>query len=147
MPIKPENKASYPADWPAIRERILERAGNRCEQCRVPNRTRIARGQGDYAGTYMDADANVYSAEDGRHLGQCRMSDYDVARMVDIVLTIAHLHDPDPSNCDEANLAALCQRCHNRLDAPMRAVNARATRRARKAVGDLFAEAPHGLPT
>jgi 5-methylcytosine-specific restriction endonuclease McrA len=44
-----------------------------------------------------------------------------------VVLTIAHLHDPDPSNCDDDNLAALCQRCHNRLDAPMRAANRRKT--------------------
>lgn len=31
MPIKPENKSRYPADWPAIRLRILQRAGYRCE--------------------------------------------------------------------------------------------------------------------
>lgn len=42
------------------------------------------------------------------------------------------------ANCDETNLASLCQRCHNRLDAPMRAENARQTRRQRKAVGELF---------
>ena len=31
MPIKPENLARYPKDWQAIRERILHRAGWRCE--------------------------------------------------------------------------------------------------------------------
>lgn len=31
MPIKPENRDRYPADWPQIRERILRRAGGRCE--------------------------------------------------------------------------------------------------------------------
>lgn len=31
MPIRPENRARYPANWPAIRATILERAGNRCE--------------------------------------------------------------------------------------------------------------------
>ena len=31
MPIKAENRHRYPADWPAIRERILTRAGNYCE--------------------------------------------------------------------------------------------------------------------
>jgi hypothetical protein len=31
MPIKPENAARYPADWPAISRRIRDRAGNRCE--------------------------------------------------------------------------------------------------------------------
>jgi 5-methylcytosine-specific restriction endonuclease McrA len=32
MPIRPENRARYPTDWPAISRRIrFERAGNRCE--------------------------------------------------------------------------------------------------------------------
>ena len=31
MPIKPENRSRYPADWPEVRERILARAGYRCE--------------------------------------------------------------------------------------------------------------------
>ena len=138
MPIKPENKARYPSDWAAIRERILIRADNRCEQCKVPNRTRIARGQGDDAGTYMNDDAEVFDAETGEHLGQCRMSDYDVARMTDIVLTIAHL-DHQPENCADDNLRALCQRCHLAYDAKHHAANAQATIRARKAIGDLFA--------
>lgn len=40
-----------------------------------------------------------------------------------VVLTIAHIYDPDPMNCDPANLAALCNACHNRHDAPMRGKN------------------------
>ena len=37
MPIKPENKSRYPKDWKQIRNRILLRAGNRCEFCGVEN--------------------------------------------------------------------------------------------------------------
>lgn len=43
MPIKEENKPRYPKDWPQIRARILERAGNCCEgspmypDCRAEN--------------------------------------------------------------------------------------------------------------
>ena len=43
MPIRPENRARYPDDWPAIRERILDRAGGCCEgspaysDCRAEN--------------------------------------------------------------------------------------------------------------
>ena len=34
MPIRPELRALYPDDWPAISRRIrFERAGNRCEWC------------------------------------------------------------------------------------------------------------------
>ena len=39
MPIKPENKSRYPKNWKQIRERILQRAKNRCEFCGVENHT------------------------------------------------------------------------------------------------------------
>ena len=40
MPVKPENKALYPANWyTEIRPHILERAGHRCEICGVENYT------------------------------------------------------------------------------------------------------------
>lgn len=39
MPIKPENKSRYPKNWKQIRERILQRADNRCEFCGVENHT------------------------------------------------------------------------------------------------------------
>jgi hypothetical protein len=44
-----------------------------------------------------------------------------------VVLTAAHVFDHRPEAASLLNLAALCQRCHNRHDAPMR----QATRRAR----------------
>lgn len=37
MPIRPENKARYPKDWPAISRSIRDRAGNKCEDCGVEN--------------------------------------------------------------------------------------------------------------
>ncbi|MBQ8969206.1 MAG: hypothetical protein IJ064_05700 [Bacteroidaceae bacterium] len=37
MPIKPENKKRYPANWKQIRASILERAHDRCEFCGVKN--------------------------------------------------------------------------------------------------------------
>ena len=37
MPIKPENKNRYPANWQEIRADILRRAGNKCEFCGVEN--------------------------------------------------------------------------------------------------------------
>jgi len=44
MPIRPENRARYPKNWPEIVARIRERSGNRCEcrgECgRQPYRTR-----------------------------------------------------------------------------------------------------------
>lgn len=43
MPIRPENRARYPADWPAISRAVRAAAGNRCEgspaypDCRARN--------------------------------------------------------------------------------------------------------------
>lgn len=54
-----------------------------------------------------------------------------------VVLTVGHL-DHTPENCDEANLRAWCQRCHLNYDAAHHAQTSRATRRSRKAMGDLF---------
>ena len=137
MPIKPENRASYPANWKEIRAAILDRANNCCEQCKVPNRERIARGDGRFDGTYMMNDAEVYCADTGESLGQVRMSDYCVKNMVDIVLTIAHL-DHVPENCAPENLKALCQRCHLRYDAAHHAETARVTRRKKLSNMELF---------
>jgi 5-methylcytosine-specific restriction endonuclease McrA len=54
-----------------------------------------------------------------------------------VVLTTAHL-DHDPSNCADANLAALCQKCHLAYDAPMKRQRREARQRAERATGDLL---------
>jgi 5-methylcytosine-specific restriction endonuclease McrA len=141
MPIKPENKARYPANWKAIRAAILLRAGNCCEQCHVANHARIARGDGPDVNTYMTDDAEVYCANTGEYLGRRRMTDYTLLRMVNIVLTIAHL-DHTPENCVPENLRAWCQRCHLQYDAQHHAQTARATRRARLNNNELFPSEP-----
>jgi hypothetical protein len=42
-----------------------------------------------------------------------------------VVLTVAHVHDDRPEAAELLNLAALCQLCHNRHDAPARAARRR----------------------
>jgi ribosomal protein S14 len=92
VPIRPEMKARYPADW-KLRSRFVRfyRARNRCEWCGVPN--------------------GALNLLTGRR----------------VVLTVAHVYDQRPEAASLLNLAALCQRCHNRHDARAR----RAGRRAR----------------
>jgi 5-methylcytosine-specific restriction endonuclease McrA len=140
MPIKPENRGRYPANWKEIRARILARAGDCCEQCHVPNGDMIIRGIDKDAGTFQRFDGNgeVYAADDGRLLGRCKASEYCGNKWTRVVLTIAHM-DHVPENCDDSNLKALCQRCHLAYDAEHHAETAKQTRRARKAIGDLFA--------
>ena len=62
-----------------------------------------------------------------------------------VVLTVGHL-DHTPENCDDENLRAWCQRCHNTYDMPMR--RAGIAERARTAHGqtDLFGELNLGDP-
>lgn len=131
MPIKAEKRHLYPADWPAISQRIRERAGQKCEQCGAPNGQLIARGGGKDAGTYMLECGEVYDAETGEYRGLARGSEYEAARFVRVVLTVSHT-DHDPANNDDGNLRALCQRCHLAHDRDEHARNAAETRRCKK---------------
>jgi hypothetical protein len=120
MPIKPENRKRYPADWKQIRARILERASNCCEgspqfpDCRAPNGHYRIKATGEVLPEYQ--------------IGQWYLR--EVTR---IVLTIGHL-DHTPENCDESNLRAWCQRCHLIYDAKHHAQTAYATRREGRAL-------------
>lgn len=142
MPIRPENRARYPADWKAISRAALERAGQRCEgspafpDCRAPNRT---------LGYWRD-DVFVVMPRSLRQAGAVKGSEIDCSdgtriRIIEIVLTVAHL-DHKPENCDPANLRAWCQRCHLHYDRDHHAETRYLTRREGKAVGDLLTESP-----
>jgi hypothetical protein len=144
MPVKKENMHLYPGgnpnskEWRVIRNAILKRAANCCEQCRVENGAIIVRGIGVHAGTFMMPNGDLFDADDGRRLGAARGSEYD-GKMLKVVLTIAHL-DHDPGNNVPGNLKALCQLHHLRHDAVHHSVNSARTRRLRRASGDLFPE-------
>jgi hypothetical protein len=123
MPIRPENKARYPANWKSeIVPRIRARSGNRCEctgQCgrshfKIENKSAAHDRCGLWNGMPIDDIT-----------GPC------------IVLTVMHL-DHRPENCGDDNLLHACQGCHNRYDAPVRAAGIKARRRAERASGDLF---------
>lgn len=112
MPIKPENRWRYPANWPEIRAKILERAEYRCE---------------------CEGECKQHSDYCFRLHGALIEPD----RPSRVVLTIAHL-DHTPEHCDDSNLKAMCQRCHLAYDADHHAQTRYETNRAGKAVGDLF---------
>lgn len=140
MPIRAENRDRYPADWPEISLRIRERAGQKCEWCKAPNGELIDRSRDGES--YMLMGGEVYSASDGEYLGMCKGSEWpSCGKIVKVILTVAHL-DHIPENCADDNLKALCQRCHNRYDMPMRRAGMRERQRATLASGDLFQGAP-----
>ena len=95
----PCDYSNYPNDWVDVRDRILKRAGGN-----------------DWPGS----DSRL-----GAICEWCGAMNYHAHPITGskVVLTIAHLDDPDPMNCADDNLAALCQKCHNSFDAPMRVRN------------------------
>ena len=117
MPISPENKALYPANWDDIRAARLEKAGNACEHCGILNGAPL-------------------NPRKGRRYPRG-------ASYPKVVLTIAHL-DHDPTHNTDDNLRALCQKCHNRHDSGHRSQSRAAHRRRRIAETQVAFELPQG---
>jgi 5-methylcytosine-specific restriction endonuclease McrA len=140
MPIRPENRALYPADWPAISLAIRERAGQRCEDCGVPNHALGGRDGGKFypAASQGECSLGLDWPKPGDY-AWCRGLQTARLRIIRIVLTVAHLNH-DPTDNRPENLRALCQRCHNRLDAAHRAAGRKARARRDMAAGDLLQE-------
>lgn len=143
MPIRPENKALYPADWKAVSLAAKERAGWACQHpgCvarqyawgkwikltgNAPGHAFIPWGQAETYALARQAAAEAYFAQ-----GE------EGVRPTVIVLTVAHL-DHDPTNCAPENLRAMCQRHHLAYDQAHHAQTAYSTRRAGAVVAELF---------
>lgn len=113
MPIRPENRDRYPANWKEIVARIRVRSGNRCECLGECGRN-----------THVGRCPNT-------HLGRA----YGTGSLV--ILTTAHL-DHIPEHCDDSNLKHMCQGCHLHYDREHHAETAYRTRREGKAESDMF---------
>lgn len=141
MPIRPENRWRYPANWPEVSQSIRNRAWNMCEQCSVEN---YALGGRDDDGTFLPAQP---TGTDGMRTtwpkpgewAWCAKGDRRAhLKIIRIVLTVAHLNHT-PEDCRPENLRCWCQRCHNRYDAAERRRGTQMRSRAVNAIGDLFA--------
>lgn len=153
----PCDMKAYGPQWPETRTRILKRAGNRCEKCHLPN---YAVGFRDEEGKFFPNRGNIVCDASGQgrapngepltyaeakefcdqyndHGTGKRQTDACGNHWIVIVLTIAHAPGA-PLHCPDWQLSALCQACHNRQDATMRAKHARRTRTDRRAVGSLW---------
>ena len=154
----PCDMKKYPADWQKRRERILERAGHKCERCGVPNHAVGYWSEGEWwpnggnlvcddAGRGINydtgkqltyAEAKEFCDHYNDHGTGKRQTDAYGNRWIAIVLTIAHLVPDGPLDCPDSDLQALCQKCHNALDAPMRARHRKEKAATAKACGSLF---------
>jgi len=127
MPIRPENKALYPANWKEIRERIRTRAGNKCEQCGIKNGIS---GERDIDGVFHEYENTEYS-DYGKAIFP------EGSKIFKIVCTVAHL-DHDPRNNADENLRFWCQKCHNGYDAKNRAAGIKKRNMEKSGQKDLF---------
>lgn len=120
------DRRRYPEGWERVSLEVRERAGWRCE----------CHGE---CGSDHEREAGKLRCT-ARHAAPHPITGSTV------VLTVAHLwrgpcaeHHAAGVKCDDPeHLAAMCQRCHLRYDLEHHVANARATRRARRACGDLF---------
>ena len=126
MPIRKELRKFYGKKWrKEIRPKIQARAGDRCEQCGVPNHTRVLRRGGYWRiGTRGWRDClgnltNLLPLPPSRN------------RIIQIICTVAHLNSV-PGDDRAENLMFLCQWCHLSADRPMHLANSRTTRTKRK---------------
>ena len=134
MPIRPENRARYPANWPEIRFGILQRARYRCEH---PGCMAMHRQLGYWLdGLWVPLPRALRDAGVDRPTTiQC--ADGTALKVILVVLTIAHL-DHTPENCDPENLRAWCQRHHLAYDAEHHRQTAYMTRKLQANTPDLF---------
>jgi len=118
MPIRAENRDRYPADWPQISKRI--RAGRAAGRCECEGECQ--RG----------------------HLGRCTAVNGQPHPVTGskVVLTVAHLNH-QPEDCADANLRAMCQKCHLGYDQDHHRetrIRAKAARNAASGQDPLFTE-------
>lgn len=134
----PCDYSKYPPNWKTeIRPRILERADNKCEWCGAPNGEWVVR---DKAGRWHDMGTYINDfSEQSRYYLDKTYPGWDEGeeglKPFKVVLTIAHLdHDETNHNVKDSRLAALCQPCHLKYDAPEKARR----RRKKKYQNSLF---------
>lgn len=137
MPIRRENKQYYDTlAFGDLRARLQVRSGNRCELCRAPGGHDVFMTWSDSDPDYRDAlwwDGANWIDRGGQpipreaftsqwvslHPGRAWLADgpdLRYARLVKVVLTVAHL-DHDPRHADDDRCKFLCGRCHLRHDA------------------------------
>ena len=135
MPIRPELRGLYPADWREISRQIrFGRAGGRCETCARPHGAVVCCLPD---GRWFDPVTRAWRSGQGMVAVGPDAADSATIRWIRVVLATAHL-DHDPTHNSAANLRCLCQRCHLIHDRPYHRVRRWLTWRQRLASGDLF---------
>jgi hypothetical protein len=126
MPIRKDLRKFYTGpEWEEARERTLERAGHKCEQCGKPNYAWIFTytwksrmqwsGEWLYHMIWIQEGLEEWRTEHGFSCSPWRM--HGLPRRVQVLLGVAHA-DHNPANRSDDNLRCWCPWCHFRHDAP-----------------------------
>lgn len=149
MPIRRENRDYYRGEaYEVLRATVRDRAGDKCEHCRVPNGERVfftRTGDDPHDERAVWWDGKHWVTRSGKELPvellQARKSklvygpDLKFGRWLDVVCGLAHL-DHDPRHKDPTRCAWLCARCHLMHD--QKDNHARARRLAARETGQLW---------
>jgi hypothetical protein len=100
--------SKYPKNWKTeIRPKVLERANHKCEFCGIDNYSHVHSFKDEFGKTVW------------KYLSIGEWYSKNCPKLVKVILTIAHLdHDETNMEVKLSRLAALCQLCHLRYDAP-----------------------------
>jgi hypothetical protein len=133
MPIRPEHRWLYPIDWKQLSTRVrFTRAGGRCDHCSRPHGCIVHHlGNGIW---WDEVQAHWRNGRGRKITPQHSIKPWLSTR---VVLACAHL-DHDPTNNNDRNLAALCQRCHMIYDAAEHRRRRWLNAFRRRAMGDLY---------
>jgi len=103
--IMPIDYSKYPPNWDEIRQRILERAKNKCECCGLKNNTIVSSFKNHQ-------NVVIWVFQD-----YAKWMRSGCPKRVRVVLTVAHLdHDETNHDVKDDRLKAMCQLCHLRYD-------------------------------
>lgn len=123
MSISAENMKLYPGgstssyEWRAIRERIQERAGDRCEKCGVENYLYGYRVDGRFVVVPLATKHHQFLSDvPGHAKPPLKQLDF---KLIQIICTTAHM-DGKLVDHSDGNLKFLCQYCHLNHDRELR---------------------------
>lgn len=129
------NRKDYPPNWEEIRDRILSRAQDKCEECGVANGM-ICRF---YKGNYVTPGPQEWDMIHAKKKAWGYMGALRFHGFKKVVLTIAHLdHDKENWQVTDDRLRAWCQRCHLNYDRSRHIENRKYGRNHRKTQYTLF---------
>jgi hypothetical protein len=139
----PWKRSDYPSNWEEVSHHVrFERAGGTCEAIRADG-TRCNAPHGEWIGRHTEKNGGKENYTLGDELPM-HDDDDEYHTAIKVILTTAHICECSPICSDPEHLRAWCQLHHLRYDSAQHTMNARATRRKKLNMDELFNETIRG---